>query len=65
MRTVYGELPFEPEVPLDACVRVRGDDRDEERAVVNFPADFPVPGLTSPKLALVEPDLDSSGAQTR
>jgi hypothetical protein len=48
---------------LDTRVRIRRDDRDEERAVVNLPADLPVPGFSAAQLALVEPNLDSAGAK--
>jgi hypothetical protein len=63
VRTINRELPFEAEVPLDTRVCIRGDDRDEESAIVNLPADLPVPGFSAPELALIEPNLDSGGAK--
>jgi hypothetical protein len=44
-------------------VRIRGDDRDKKSAVMNLPADLPVPGFPAPQLALVEPNLDCGGAK--
>jgi hypothetical protein len=32
VRTVHGELPFEAEIPLDAGLRICGDDRNEDDA---------------------------------
>jgi hypothetical protein len=63
VRAINRELPFEAEVPFDTRVRIRGDDGDEESAVVNLRADLPVPGFSAPQLTLVEPDLDPGGAK--
>ena len=59
MRTINRKLPFQAEIPLDARMRVGGDNWNKEGAVVNLLADLLVPGLSASQLALVEPDLDS------
>ena len=57
------QLPFEAEVALTAIVRGVRDDREEQRAGLDLLADRLVPRIPAPKLALVEPDFDASGAQ--
>jgi len=56
---VRRQTPLAPEVALVACLRMRGDQRDEQPAVVNLLSDLAVPGISAPQLALVEPDLDA------
>jgi hypothetical protein len=56
---VHGELPLAAKVAFVARFRVRGDHRDEEPAVVDTLADPPVPSVSPPQLALVEPDFDA------
>ena len=43
--------------------RVGRDDRNEERAVVDLAADFLIPHIPAPQLALIEPNFDAGGAQ--
>jgi hypothetical protein len=59
------KLPLETEIPLVAIVRVPRDDREEQGAGLNLPADRLVPGVPATQLALVEPNLDSDGSQAR
>src|ERR1700728_4051465 len=63
MATVYGELPFKPEVSLTTSVGVFRDHRHEQGAVLDLPSDRRIPGIAAPQLALVEPDLDSCFAE--
>src|SRR5271165_1207950 len=63
MRSVDRELPFEPEVAFDTGARVHGYDRDEQVTGFDLSADFRIPGIAAAQFALVEPDLDGSGAQ--
>jgi len=63
VRPVNCELPFRAEVSLDACVRILGDDRNKESTAFDLLADRSIPGVPAPKLALVEPDLDSGVSQ--
>jgi hypothetical protein len=44
---------------------VGGDDGDEQGAGLDLLADHGIPGVATPKLALVEPHLDAGGAQRR
>jgi hypothetical protein len=39
------------------------NDRDEKRALLDLATDLLIPGVASPKLALVEPDFDAAGPQ--
>ena len=64
MRAIDRELPLETEVPLDTIMRRARNDRDEQSAGLDLPADRGVPSVPSPQLALVEPDLDAGRAQT-
>jgi len=59
VRAIDRKLPFEAEVPFDARVRIGGNYRDKESAIVNLLADLPVPGFATTQLALVEPDFDA------
>jgi hypothetical protein len=61
--TLNRELPFVPEVALEALLRVPGDDRNEQRAVVDLAADLLVPGVPASQLALIEKDLDAGSLQ--
>ena len=60
---IDGQLPFQPEVALAARLGVRGDDGNEQGAVVDLLADRVVPRVPAAQLALVEPDLDPGAAQ--
>ena len=46
-----------------AGLRIGGDQRHEEPAVVDPFTDLPVPGVPAAQLALVEPDFNSRGPQ--
>src|SRR6516165_3928848 len=63
MTSLICEVPLEPEVALMTRSGVRGDDRYEERALVDLLADLLIPRVTAPQFALVKPDLDAGGAQ--
>ena len=56
-------MPFEPKVALRARLSMGRNDGDKERAVVDLLADLPVPSISAPQFALVEPDLDVGGPQ--
>ena len=49
--------PLAAEVALMTSVRVGGDDRYEEGAIVDLLANRAIPGIPAAKLALVEPDF--------
>ena len=51
------------ETPPDACVCARRDDRNEKGALIDLFANLPIPGIPSPKLALVKPDVDAGCAE--
>ena len=53
------ESPFTTEVSLEPLVRMLGDDRNEQRTVVDLLADGSVPGIAASQLDLVEPNLDA------
>jgi hypothetical protein len=63
MGAIDAEFPLTPEISFLASLRGRRDDGNEERAIVDLPADLPVPGISAPQLTLIEPDLDPAGAQ--
>jgi hypothetical protein len=53
----------EAAVTLFARVRVVRDDRNEKSAGLDLLADRRIRGIATPKLALLKPDLNSSGSQ--
>ena len=63
MASVNGEFPLEPKIPLGAIVGGVRDDRDEQGTGLDLLADRGVPGVPAPQFALIEPNLDSRGAQ--
>jgi hypothetical protein len=63
VRTINRELPLESEIPLDARVCVRGNDRYEESARFDLLANRLIPSIPTPKLALVEPDFNPRSAE--
>ena len=63
VRALDRESPFEPKIALEPLLRVLGDQRNEERAVVDLAPDLLIPDVTAAQLALVEPDLDTGRAQ--
>ncbi len=63
VRLLDGKFPFEAEVALLARLRVRRDERHEERAVVNLLANFCVPRVPATQFVFVEPHFESGTAQ--
>jgi len=61
MGTLIREVPLEPEIAFMPRGRIGRDDRNKERAVVDLAADFLIPHIPAPKLALVEPNFDPGG----
>ena len=61
--TVDRQLPFAPKIPLEPLLRVLGDDRDEQSAVVDLVPDLLIPCVPASQFALIEPDLDASRTQ--
>src|SRR6202142_861864 len=64
MRALLPQMPLEPEIALVARLGARGDDRHEQRALLDLPADLLVPRIAAAPLALVEPDLDAGPSQS-
>jgi hypothetical protein len=62
VRAIDPEFPLEAEIPLDPIVRGLRDDWEEQGAGLDLLADRGVPGVPTPQLALVEPNLDSGGS---
>ena len=60
---LVGETPLQAEIAFGTGLCTCGNDRDEQRAVLNLFPDLLVPGVSSPKFALVEPDLDAGGTK--
>jgi hypothetical protein len=58
-----GEFPLAAEVTLGAGLRLRRDDRQEQRALADLPPDLGVPRVAAPQLVLVEPHFVPGGAQ--
>ena len=63
MGALDGELPFASKIALEPFLRVLRDDRNEQRAFTDLAADLLVPQVSAAQLALIEPDLDTGGAQ--
>src|SRR4029079_1949155 len=63
VRALDRELPLQPEVALAARIRVRRDERDEQRALADLLADRRVPGVPAAELVLVEPHHEPGAAQ--
>jgi hypothetical protein len=57
------KFPLTPKVTFQACLRGSRDDWNEQGAIVDVLSDLTVPDITAPQLALVEPDLDTGGAE--
>jgi hypothetical protein len=60
---IHSELPFEPKVALGARVRIAGNQRNEQRAILDLPADGIIPGISTAQFTAVEPHFDAGGAQ--
>jgi hypothetical protein len=63
VRAIDGEFPLAPEITLGPRFRACRDNRHEQPALTDLLANAAVPRVPTPKLALVEPDLDASGAE--
>ena len=59
MGALDAQFPFPPKIPLGPALRVDRDDRHEERALLDLPADLRVPRVAAMQLALIEPDLQT------
>ena len=59
MRAIDRQLPFQAEIALSSSTSVGRDQRDEERAGFDLPANRRIPGIPAPQLALVEPHFDA------
>jgi hypothetical protein len=57
------DSPLAAEVPLCPFLGSGRDQRDEQGAVLDLAADRLIPRIPSPKLALVEPDLNATHTQ--
>jgi len=63
VRAIDGEFPLQPESALFADLRDGRDDRHEQRAFLDLPADRRIPCVTPTKRTLVEPDIETHRAQ--
>jgi hypothetical protein len=63
VRALLGEAPLEPEVPFRPRLRMRGNNRQEERAVADLPANRLIPDIAAAQFTLVKPHFDAGGAQ--
>ena len=65
VRSLLRQPPLEPEVALEPALRVAGNQRHEQGAVLDFAADFLIPRVAAAQFALIKPDLDPVGAEGR
>ena len=63
VRAVHRKLPLKSKIPFAAFVRVGGDHRDEQGAVVDLLADLMVPHVPAAQFALIEPHFDPGRPQ--
>jgi hypothetical protein len=63
MGALIREIPLQPEVPFMPRGRVGRNDRNEERAVAKLTPDLLIPDVPAPQIALIEKDLNASGAK--
>jgi hypothetical protein len=59
LRPIDRESPLAPEIALDPCFRVGGDNGHEQPTVVNLFSDPAIPGVSAAQFLAVEPDLNS------
>ena len=64
VRALIGEPPLQSEIAFQARLGALGDDRHEQSAVLDLLSNLLIPGIPSPQLALIEPNLDAGGAQS-
>jgi hypothetical protein len=57
------KVPLQSEVALMSRSRIRGNDGDEERAVMEFVPDLLIPRIPTAQFAFVEPDLDAGSTE--
>jgi hypothetical protein len=65
MGALICEVPLQAEIAFMPGSRVRGNDRNKERAVVDLAPDLLIPGVPAAQLTLVEPDLNAGCSQCR
>src|SRR4051812_43495064 len=63
MRPLICQPPFQAKISFCPCLRVRRNNRHEQRAFLDLFANLCVPRIAAPELALIEPDFDSGGAE--
>jgi hypothetical protein len=63
MGALVREPPFEAKISLCSLLRMRRDDWDKQGAFLDLLPYALVPGVTAPKLALVEPYFKSGPVQ--
>ena len=63
MRTIYRQPPFTAEIAFRPAFGIRRNNGYEQRTIPHLLADLVIPRIPAPQFALVEPDLDASGAQ--
>jgi hypothetical protein len=57
------KIPLKPEIALATRGRVRRNNRNKERAVVDLAPDLLIPRVPAPQLALIEKNLDAGRTQ--
>jgi hypothetical protein len=63
LRAVDCKLPLQSEVAFPSVLCVGGNDGDEKCAVIDLPADFPIPLIAAAQLTLVEPHFNTRSDQ--
>ena len=63
VRTIDCQLPLESEVTFSPFMGMSRDDGQEERAGLDLLADGLVPGVPTPQLGPIEPDLDPGSSE--
>jgi hypothetical protein len=63
VRTIDCQLPLEPEVTFGPLMGMLRDEGKEQRASLNLLADGLVPGVPTPQLGPIEPDLDPGSSE--
>jgi hypothetical protein len=59
-----GKVPLVSEIALVTGFRVGRDKGYEQTAVMNSLANLTIPGVSTPQLALVKPNLNASSAES-
>ena len=63
MRAIVSEFPFEAEITFAPRLGVRRDNRHEQRALLDLPANALVPRIAAAQFALIEPHFDARRSQ--